>query len=93
MIARVTAWEVREGGPAFNTRRTLYNSSGEVIGASYEGVSEVTMKFQVIGDIGAAQEFLNGVRVGQPIKSLSFGDIKPHGRRPEMKGRMYVFSE
>lgn len=89
MKAVVTAWEVKDTGvPALWTRQE--HTDGSI---TYEGISEVTMKFTVVGNIGAAQEFLEGVRVGQPIKSLNFGDIKSKGRRPAAKGRMYVFTE
>lgn len=93
MKAKITSWEVKEIGPAFDTRQEHYDSDGKLVAATYDGVSEVTMKFQVIGNVDAAQEFLWGVRVGQPIKSINLGEIKPRGRRLKAKARMYVFDE
>jgi hypothetical protein len=88
MRARVTSWEAKDVCPALWTRQE--HSDGSV---SYDGVYEVSMKFQVVGNVNAAKEFLNGVRVGQPIKSINLGEIKPKGRRPATKGRIYVFTE
>lgn len=88
MKATITAWEVKDVGPALWTGKKHADGS-----TSYEGISEVTMKFDVVGNVNAAEEFLNGVKVGQMIKSINLSEIKPKGRRPATRARLYVFDE
>ncbi len=89
MKAKITGWEVHDHGvPALWTRREYPDGS-----VGYDGIYTVTMKFDVIGNADAAEQFLNGVKVGQAIKSINLGEIKPKGRRQAVKGRMYVFNE
>lgn len=83
MKARVTSWEVEERGPALWARQQWNDGS-----ASYDGITEVTMKFDVVGDINAVKEFLQGVKIGQSIKALSFGAGKS---KEKASGRQYVF--
>jgi len=89
MKARVRAWEVEDHCvPAIWTRREEADGS-----TTYDGIYTVTMKFDIIGNDQSVRDFVSGVKVGQPIKSLNFGEIKPKGRRQAVKGRMYVFNE
>jgi hypothetical protein len=88
MKAKVTSWEVRDHGvPAIWTRREHRDGS-----ITFDGIYEVSMKFDVVGNMGDVKEFLNGVKVGQQIKSMNFGGIETKGQKEnKTTARKYVF--
>lgn len=81
MKAQIQNWEIKELGPALNTR--MEHSDGSV---SYDSMNEVSLRVRVIGGNDAAN-FLNMIKQlsrGAEIKRI---DIKPKNTG----GRKYVF--
>lgn len=90
MKAMIQGWEVQERGPAYHTRREEPDGS-----ISFEGVSDVTLRFTVIGN--DAMEFLKdlrGMKMGTAIQEIQFGAPASELRKKLTgieNGRKYVF--
>ncbi len=90
MKALLKSWQVEQLGPAFSTRREEPDGS-----VSYEGISDVTLRFTVIGN--DATEFIGDIQNMKPgavIQSINLGAHKTVSSELGVvlrSGRKYVF--
>lgn len=81
MRTHVKSWSVKEIGPDFRTRREGRDGS-----VSFDGLSEVTITFDVSGRIGDVQDFVKTMTEGDSIQGITV-------KSKSGKGRRYVFTE
>ena len=88
MKARITNFFVGETLPALWTRKEHKVGKRKFI--SFDGVTDVTLKFDVVGNVGAVRDFLKNVKVGMVIKELTLAP-KYQEKAINRGERKYVF--
>jgi len=81
MRTRVKGWNVKDCGPAIWTRKE--NRDGSV---SFDGVSEVNITFDVIGNFKDVTDFVKAMTEGDAIQGITIKSKSGRGRR-------YVFKD
>ena len=85
MKAKIKNWEIKELGPAHETRVEHRDANGIVTAVTFDGRYEVNLKFIVTGNNATVEALLDTVRgsKGKQLAEITFGGA----------GRRYVFNE